>query len=340
MPTFSRKEEGVPLETDPAVLQARVAELENDLADLRLLHENIVEHGTTLENELINLVRTLSEVATDLEKGRFDPQSLSWLIERPDELGQLGRVFKKMGHEVHTRDRRLRMLRVVIPAGVALSAEKHFNRLLETIVIEAQKLCNADAGALALITRDQKLQFVIVRNDSLEIRMGGTSGNEVTLPLLPLYDEHGQPNHANVATYVALTHQRVNIPNAYAAEVGNFSGPQTFDAHIDYHAVSLLTIPLEDEHNEVLGVLQLINAKDSETGQRIPFSPDDVVETLVLLAVAALSSYLREEKLHKEIEQLRIQINHELREKQIAEITETDYFQALQRRAQELRKRK
>ena len=340
MPKFSSKEEGAPLESDPAALQARVVELENDLADLGLLHETIVEHGTTLENELIDLVETLNKVATDLEKGSFDPQSLNWLVERPDELGQLGRVFRNMGHEVQARDRRLRMLRVVIPAGVALSVEKDFNRLLEMIVIEAQKLCNANGGALALITDDQKLQFVIVRNDSLQISMGGTSGNKVTVEPLPLYDEQGQPNHANVAAYVALTHRRINIPNASAAEVGDVWGLQLFDAHIDYHVVSCLTIPLEDEHSEVIGVLQLINAKDFETGRPIPFSPDDVVETLVLLAVAALSRYRREEKLYKEIEQLRIQIDHERREKQVQEITETDYFQNLQRRAQDLRKRK
>lgn len=327
-------------ELDPIALQDRIDELESELADLWLLHETTIDHGTTLENELIDLVETLIRVATDLEKGTFDPHHLDWLVERPDELGQLGRVFRTMGHEVSARDRRLRMLRVVIPAGVALSAEKNFDRLLETIVVEAQKLCNADAGTLYLITRDQKLQFVIVRNDSLGLSMGGTSRNVVTFEPLPLYDDQGQPNHANVATYVALTHTRVNIPDAYATEGIGFSGPKVFDAQTGYHSMSLLTIPLEDDTNEVIGVLQLINAKDHQTGAPIPFSPDDVVETLVLLASAALSSYRREEKLHREIEQLRIQIDMERRDKHVSEIIETDYFQHLQNRAKDLRKRR
>jgi GAF domain-containing protein len=143
-----------------------------------------------------------------------------------------------------------------------------------------------------------------------------------------------------VATYVALTHTRVNIPDAYAPKGVSFSGPKAFDAQTGYHSMSLLTIPLEDENNEVIGVLQLINAKDHQTGAPIPFTPDDVVETLVLLASAALSSYRREEKLHREIEQLRIQIDKERRDKHVSEIIETDYFQHLQSRAKELRKRK
>ena len=124
----------------------------------------------------IELVEILTKVAADLERGEFDPHSLDSLVNRPDELGQLGRAFRTMGQEVRARARRLHMLRVVIPAGVALSAVKDFNRLLETIVVEAKRSCNADSGILFLLTDDQRLQFMIVHNDSLGLKQGGTSG--------------------------------------------------------------------------------------------------------------------------------------------------------------------
>jgi hypothetical protein len=47
----------------------------------------------------------------------------------------------------------------------------------------------------------------------------------------------------------------------------------------------------------------------------------------------------REERLQKEVAQLRIRIDQAKREEQVAEITETDYFQELAQQAQRLRKR-
>src|SRR4051812_29265942 len=112
----------IPEDLDRAALLERIASLESSLADLSILHETTLEHANTLENDLIDLVETLAKTAAGLEIGVFDPTTLRYLVDRPDELGQLGSAFQAMGHEVSARDRRLRMLRVVIPAGVALSA--------------------------------------------------------------------------------------------------------------------------------------------------------------------------------------------------------------------------
>ncbi len=340
MPKTGASKKDSPAEKDSELLHARVDELENELSDIQLIHEMVVSHGTELENELIELVETLSKVAYDLEQGEFDPQSLKALIDRPDELGQLGRAFQTMGDEVSNRDRRLRMLRVVIPAGVALSAEKDFKRLLETIVIEAQQLCNADAGTLYLLTDDQELQSVIVRYGSINLAMGGTSGNEVIFAPLSLYDEDGNPNDKNLVTRVALSHDQVNIPDVYAAEGEDFSIIKAFDADTGYLSKSFLALPLEDEKKAVIGVLQLVNAKDRQNGEIVPFVMDDVIEALVLLASAALSGYKREESLRREIAQLHIQIDTRRRDEEVAEISNTGYFQKLQHRASELREQR
>ncbi len=86
--------------------------------------------------------------------------------------------------------------------------------------------------------------------------------------------------------------------------------------------------------------IQLINAKDPESGEIVPFASDDVLEALVLLASAALDGYIREEKLRQEIAQLRIEINESRRAKQVAEITDTQYFKKLQDQARAMREKK
>jgi hypothetical protein len=235
------------------------------------------------------------------------------------------------------------MLRTVIPAGVALSAEKDFNQLLETLVVEAQKLCNADGGLLYLLTDETQLQAVIVRNPSLGIAMGGKrerpGRGALTSETVPLYLEDKEPNRHHVTAHVALTQTRANIEDAYASQEYDFAWLKAFDARTGRRSKSLLAIPLTGDEGQVIGVLQLMNARDEENRELIPFIVDDVIETLVLLASAALSSYLREEKLRREIAQLQIRIDLELKEKEVADVTGTDYFQQLQAQTEKLRSR-
>lgn len=279
----------------------------------------------------------LMEAARAVEEGEYHSDLLADLMKGRDEMGQLARVFDSVARNVIARDRQLKMLRVVIPRGVALSAEKNFNRLLETVVMESQKLTNADGGTLYLL-EEQKLKFVILRNTSLDIQMGGSGGQMAFYPV-PLYRD-GIPNETNVASYAALKRERISIADAYEAEGFDFSGTKAFDARTGYRSKSFLTIPLLGTEEQVIGVLQLINAKDPESGGIVPFASDDALEALVLLASAALDGYIREEKLRQEIAQLRIEIDESRRAKQVAEITDTQYFKRLQDQARAMREKK
>ena len=272
-----------------------------------------------------------------MEQGEYNPDSLADLILRTDEIGQLARVVDAMGREVAFRYRQLWLLGKVIPIGVALSAEKDFNRLLESLVIEAQDVTGADAGTVYLL-KENALEFVIVRNGTLNIQIGGTSGNKIAFKPLLLYNEDGSENGSNIATYTALTRQKVTIADAYETSAGfDFSGPRAFDKNTGYRSKSFLTIPLEGPDQGVIGVLQLINARHPDTGEVIPFPADNVLDMLVLLASAALDGYIREEKLRAEIAKLRIEINEKQRALQVAEITETEYFRELQKKARQMR---
>jgi hypothetical protein len=283
------------------------------------------------------LVRIMHAVRA-VQGGNYTPDLLNDLAKETGEIGQLARMLDDMARGVSFRDNQLRLLRKVIPIGVALSAEKDFNRLLETLVVEAQSVTNADAGSLYLL-EDKVLKFVILRNTSLGMSMGGTTGNLMAFKPVRLYNDDGSENRSNVASHAALTHKRINIADAYTAEGFDFSGTKSFDSNTKYRSKSFLTIPLENKDEKVIGVLQLINAKDPETSEIIPFSDDDVLEALVLLATAALDGYIREASLRQEIAKLKIAIDETRRAHQVEEITDTQYFKDLKDRASELRNR-
>ena len=183
----------------------------------------------------------------------------------------------------------------LIEIGIALSAERDHNKLMETILLEAKSICNADGGTLYLRTEDNKLRFVIMRTDSKGIAMGGTTGKDIPFPPQNMYDpETGEPNHKNVASHVALTGESVNIPDAYEADDFDFTGTKKFDEGNDYRSKSFLTVPLKNHDGEVIGVVQLLNAQTSETNEVIPFSGEvqPLIEALSSQAAVALDNQM------------------------------------------------
>jgi pimeloyl-ACP methyl ester carboxylesterase len=140
-------------------------------------------------------------------------------------------------------------------------------------------------------------------------------------------------------THATLTSQTIVIRDAYDAEGFDFSGTRSFDQGTGYRSRSMLVVPLRDSINRVIGVIQLLNAQDPQTGEVIEFNNGmlQTVESLSSLASAALSVYDREQRLRQQIADLRIEIDTAKRQKAVAEITETDYFQSLSSRVRELR---
>ncbi|MFK7999203.1 MAG: HD domain-containing phosphohydrolase [Polyangiales bacterium] len=191
-----------------------------------------------------------------------------------------------------TLEDNLHKLELLYEVGIALSAEHDTDRLMERILMEAKKLCRADGGTLYMRTEDDHLRFAIVRNDSLGIALGGTTGSKVPFAPIELHDDETQrPNHNNVATYAALIKKSVNIPDAYDTTTFDFSGTKAFDDANGYRSTSFLTIPLVNHKRRVIAVLQLINAQD-EDGKTIAFSRSRqrIVEALASQAAVALEN--------------------------------------------------
>lgn len=180
----------------------------------------------------------------------------------------------------------------LIAIGIALSAEKDTNRLMERILLEAKDMGNADGGTLYIRTKDDILQFEIVRTDSLGIAQGGTTGVEVTLGPVMMYDSNQQPNHKNIVSYAAFTGKTINIEDAYDSDKFDFSGTIKFDEGTGYLSRSLLTVPLKNSAGSVIGVLQLLNSKDDLTGEIVPFAREvqPLIEALASQAAVALDN--------------------------------------------------
>jgi len=112
---------------------------------------------------------------------------------------------------------------IFVSVGTSLSTEKDQDILLENIVTYAKQITSADAATLYMMSDDEKkLHFSIVHTDSMDIRMGGTSGNPINWYPVKLYNDDGSPYLEMVAAYVALKKQTLNFEDVY--EVKDFNG--------------------------------------------------------------------------------------------------------------------
>ena len=184
------------------------------------------------------------------------------------------------------------LLRELNEIGIALSAEKDHDRLLELILVKAMDITNSDGGTLYVCTNEKSLKFEILHNHSLTVHKGGTSGEEILLPPIALYDDEGNTNNKMVAAYAVNSAQTVNIEDAYVNEDFDFSGTRNFDKKMGYRSTSFLTVPMTNHEHDIIGVLQLINTIDKNTNKIISFSALDqqLIESLASQAAVIITN--------------------------------------------------
>ncbi|MFB3918218.1 MAG: HD-GYP domain-containing protein [Terriglobales bacterium] len=189
--------------------------------------------------------------------------------------------------------------------GAALSAEHDTGKLLEMILTKSRQITSADAGSLYLVEEveapaarnsnlesgagaQKHLRFAVAQNDSVPVDFG-----ESTVAIGP----------ESIAGYVAMTGQIVNIDDAYHLEPSvPYSINRKFDEDSGYRTKSILAIPMRNQKDEIVGVLQLINAKREPKAklnalsnvivQVIPFSQRhrELVASLASQAAVALEN--------------------------------------------------
>ena len=175
--------------------------------------------------------------------------------------------------------------------GMALSTEKNTDRLFEMILEEAKNISRADGRTLYSMNDKGDLNFEILCNDTMDTVMGGTSGVEIPYYPVHLWLDDKKPNQKNVSAYVALTGKTVNIKDAYEEEGFDFEGTKNFDKKSGYRSKSFLTVPLKNHENEIIGVMQLINARNDH-GEVVSFNKEmqEQIESLASQGAVALTN--------------------------------------------------
>lgn len=171
----------------------------------------------------------------------------------------------------------------ILNVGIQLTVEKDSSKLLDTIVVKGMQITNCDAGTLYLY-EDDVLKFRIMRTISQNVSRG-LDGEMITdIPPVPFKEE-------NVCAYTAIHRKVVNIADVYDCEEFDFSGPKRYDAMTGYRTQSMLVIPVENNEGELIGVFQMMNAKD-EDGNVIPFDPqyEIIIRSLGSLAAIELAN--------------------------------------------------
>ncbi|MFT6152832.1 MAG: HD-GYP domain-containing protein (c-di-GMP phosphodiesterase class II) [Bermanella sp.] len=179
---------------------------------------------------------------------------------------------------------------------IELAATTDTEQIIERILDESISITHSEGGTLYLIEKGDNaaLTFEIIKNDTLDIYMGGKNGPIIPFPSIPLFHDDGTSNEHNVAAFSANSVEVVNIPDVYQSKEFDFSGAREFDIQANYKTKSVLTLPLLNHQNEVIGVLQLINARHPDTGHVIPYSERFIplLKGLALYAAIALNNQI------------------------------------------------
>ncbi len=170
----------------------------------------------------------------------------------------------------------------LVEFGLEINNVADLDLLLEKVLSEARFLFKADAGSI-YIREGDRLRFSISQNETLQKRLPKGKKLIYTSFTLPI-------NNNSIAGYVANNDETLNIPDVYKLNGGlPFSFNPEFDKLSGYHTQSMLTIPMKNTRNQIIGVLQLINAQN-DRGEIIPFNSKDepIVKHFAIYAANAI----------------------------------------------------
>ena len=222
----------------------------------------LVRMSDRFEERLKSAHITIQQQQQELEKAH---QALS---EHADNLEE---KVKERTSELLAAQEKLEGL---VRLGIALSMERQHARFMEMVVQGQKELANADGGILYSRLDDGSLAYEILRFDTLELRLGGLSGQSVPDEHIAVRDASGRPRYDHPVAHALLTERTLRVANVYDNNDFDFTDIFEFDKLHGYRTQSFLAVPLRPREGEVLGVLVLINARASGSGRIVPFSTE------------------------------------------------------------------
>jgi response regulator RpfG family c-di-GMP phosphodiesterase len=158
-------------------------------------------------------------------------------------------------------------LKRIIELDSELNRIKDEDILLQRILLEARRIVRADAGSIYVV-EDRELAIKYSQNDTQQKSL--PRGQKLIYPLFKF-----KINTKSMCGYAAATGKMVNLPNAYKISP---SAPYRFDTSVDrksgYRSRSMLTVPLRTYAGKIIGVIQVINAKN-KAGRIVAFTKND-----------------------------------------------------------------
>jgi len=199
--------------------------------------------------------------------------------------------------------------------GAALSAEHDMPSLLALILRKSREITQADAGSLYIIEErptplaalgdelaaaapEKRLRFVVAQNDSIELAF-----REMTMAI----------DESSIAGYVAKRGELLLIDDCYnIRDEEPYRINRQFDADSGYRTKSILAAPMRNAKGEVVGVVQLINAKRNwaarltsvEAVEREVTSFTDAQGELVVSLASQAAVAYENSRLYQSIQQL------------------------------------
>jgi HD-GYP domain-containing protein (c-di-GMP phosphodiesterase class II) len=225
------------------------------------------------------------------------PAVLRELLRVAMENVVLKRQVEQLDAQAARRHRQFRELNRI---GIALSAEKDIDRLQSFILTSMRQLTHADGASLWLKSDDEggaKLFLASSQNHSID----KSTYSAFKVPV----------DEKTVVGYAVSVDATQIYDDAYNPPPGKPVGGKSFDAQFGYRTKSMLTVPMRNYNNEVVGAVQLINAKrrletrltpENVDEEVVSFHPDDVemIESIASQAAVALDN----KTLLKDIEEL------------------------------------
>lgn len=167
---------------------------------------------------------------------------------------------------------------------------KDVDTILDKILYESRQFANADAGSIFLVEGNE-LIFSYVQNDTL---FKDAEANAA------LYQNFAIPiSDQSIVGHVAKTRQSLTIDDAYELDPTlPYAFNKSFDRKSGYRTTSMLTIPLIAQERRLVGVMQLINARD-KSGRVQPFAHE--AKTYIPLFCNNASVAIERGKMNREL---------------------------------------
>ncbi|HOP30772.1 MAG TPA: HD domain-containing protein [Spirochaetota bacterium] len=159
-------------------------------------------------------------------------------------------------------------LKEIIKLGSDINTVQDLDILLERILFETRKIAGADAGTIYIKNREN-LVFTHAQNDTLSARLAKGKKliySSFTLPI----------TQKSLSGYAAMTGETVVEQDVYSIQGKPYGFDRSFDEKATYRTKSVMTIPLKNERDDILGVMQIINPKNT-CEEIIGFSEEDML---------------------------------------------------------------